>query len=189
MRPREDMIVIQDFNIIGIKLITPFYAEDERGYFIKYLERDLFLKAGLNPDVRECFEVYSKKQVIRGLHFQTVEPQAKLVRVVSGRIYDVAVDLRKGSPTFGKYTACELSSENRKGLWIAAGFAHGYQVLSEDAIVSYTCIGRYLKEYDTGIKWDDPELAISWSTTVPVVSERDNGLMSFKKFRESHGGF
>jgi dTDP-4-dehydrorhamnose 3,5-epimerase len=184
----EYMIGIRKTEIDGIKLITPYYTEDERGYFLKSFERDSYAEAGLKPDIYESFETYSKKNVIRGLHFQTKNPQVKLIRAITGAIYDVVVDLRKASKTFGKYAGYELSSRNRETLWIPAGFAHGYKVLSEDAIVSYHCIGKYFKEYDTGIKWDDPDLAINWDITDPVVSSRDNGLPSFQCFIQNQGG-
>lgn len=184
----EYRIKIRDTELEGIKLITPYYTEDERGYFLKSIERDSYAKVGLKLDIYESFEAYSKKNVIRGLHFQTKDPQVKLVRAMMGVIYDVVVDLRKESKTFGKYACYELSSSSRETLWIPAGFAHGYRVLSEEAVVSYHCIGRYLKEYDTGIRWDDPDLAIRWEITDPVISSRDNCLPSFQYFIQSQGG-
>lgn len=179
---------IQDLEIEGVKLITPFYVEDNRGYFLKSIEKDVFNEWGLAADIYEDFESYSKKGVIRGMHFQTKEPQVKIVRAIKGVIHDVIVDLRKESSTFGQYIDVMLTEENHKSLWIPAGFAHGFEVLSEDAIMSYKCIGKYLNGYDTGIRWNDAELGINWKTKEPVVSKKDADLMSFHEFKKSFTG-
>lgn len=177
---------IQDLAIRGAKLISPFYIQDERGYFLKNYEKDIFDQWGLQADIYESFESSSKCGVIRGLHFQTQKPQSKIVRVIRGTIKDVIVDLRKNSATFGKYIDVILSDENHLSLWIPKGFAHGFEVLSEEAITSYMCIGKYLESYDSGIKWDDKELNIQWETNHPIVSPRDSQLMSFKEFKEKY---
>lgn len=180
---------IQDTEFEGLKVVIPFYMEDNRGTFLKSFEKDIYKKFGLNGDIYEDFESYSKKNVIRGLHFQTKNPQIKIVRAIKGRVNDVVVDLRKDSKTFGKYLSFELSDENHYSLWIPAGFAHGFCVLSEEgAIVSYKCIGKYLKGYDTGIKWNDTDLNIDWPIDSPVISERDKSLMSFKEFATKFNG-
>ena len=173
---------VQDLGIDGVKLITPFYMEDARGYFLKSIERDVFKEWGLNADIYEDFESYSRKGVIRGLHFQTQNPQVKIVRAIRGTVHDIIVDLRKGSKTYGKYVDVILSDENHQSLWVPEGFAHGFEVWSEDALMSYKCIGKYLSGYDTGIRWDDSDLALPWKTIVPIVSEKDAALMSFKEF-------
>jgi dTDP-4-dehydrorhamnose 3,5-epimerase len=173
---------IKDAKIEGVKIITPFYREDNRGYFIKSIERDVFKRFGLDVDIFEDFETYSKKDVIRGLHFQTQKPQIKIVRAIRGKIFDVVVDLRKTSETFGMWEGFELSDQNHWIVWIPAGFAHGFRVLSDDAVVSYKCVGKYLKEYDTGICWNDPDIGIDWGIENPVVSERDARLMGFREF-------
>lgn len=183
------MINFEVKNLLGeVKLLSPFYMEDERGYFLKTIEKDVFKKWGLNVEIQEIFETYSKQKVIRGLHFQTKDPQTKIVRVIKGRIHDVVVDLRKGSPDFGKSLDVILNDEERNSLWIPAGFAHGFEVLSEDALVSYQCIGKYQKEFDTGICWNDKELAVKWETKDPIVSDKDAALMSFREFVEKYGG-
>lgn len=171
-----------NLEIEDVKLITPFYMEDERGYFLKSIEKDIYKEWGLDADVYESFETYSKKGVIRGLHFQTVNPQAKIVRVIKGEIRDVVVDLRCESETFGEYIAVNLSEANRNILWVPQGFGHGFEVLSEDALVSYTCVGKYLKEYDTGIRWNDEDLGIVWNTKEPIVSQKDAMLQTFQQF-------
>lgn len=174
---------IQDLSIQGVKIISPFYVEDERGSFLKSFEKDLFTKWKLDVDISETFETTSKQGVIRGLHFQTNNPQVKIVRTIQGTIRDVIVDLRKDSATFGNYIDVILSEENHQSLLVPRGFAHGFEVLSPKAVVSYVCIGKYLKEYDTGIKWNDKELNIDWKTDKPIVSEKDSKLMSFAEFK------
>lgn len=179
---------IQEMRIRGVKLITPFYAEDNRGYFLKSVEKDVFKQWGIDIDIYEDFESYSKKDVIRGMHFQTEHPQVKLVRAIRGEIHDVVVDLRKDSETFGQYVDVILSEENHNSLWVPAGFAHGFEVLSEDAIMSYKCVGKYLAGYDTGICWNDKDLHIPWQTKEPIVSDKDAALMSFDEFSGRYTG-
>lgn len=179
---------IEDLQLSGAKVITPFYVDDNRGYFLKSIERDIYKNWGLDVDIYEDFESYSKKDVIRGLHFQTKNPQIKLVRAIKGEIRDIIVDLRKNSSTFGQYAEVILTEENHKSLWVPKGFAHGFEVLSEEAIMSYKCVGKYLAGYDTGIIWNDKELDITWNTKKPIISERDALLMSFKEFRFKFGG-
>ena len=179
---------IEDLSIEGVKLITPFYAEDSRGHFLKSIERDVYKSWGLDADIFEEFETASQAGVIRGMHFQFDDPQTKIVRVINGRINDVILDLRKESPTFGKYIVVELSGENHKIVWIPAGCAHGFEVLSEEgAVMSYTCVGKYIYEKDTGIYYADPDLDIRWSIKDPLVSEKDKNLMSFQTFIDEHG--
>lgn len=180
---------VEDLPLEGAKIITPFYVEDNRGYFLKCVEKEIFENWGLKVDIYEDFESFSCKGVIRGLHFQTHNPQAKIVRAILGTIRDVIVDLRKDSETYGQYADVILSDENHEILWIPEGFAHGFEVLSDTALVSYKCIGKYIKEYDTGIVWNDPEIGIMWSTSIPIISDRDAGLMSFHEFKEKYRGF
>lgn len=175
-------------SLEGAYLIDSFSSCDSRGYFVKDFEKDVFARNGLDIEFYECFESFSKKNVIRGLHFQTSQPQAKLVRAITGEIFDVIVDLRAGSETFGRWGGFHLTEANRKSVYIPKGFAHGFAVLSDYAIVSYKCVGKYDKETDTGIIWNDEDLAISWGITNPIVSEKDGGLMSFREFCESIGG-
>lgn len=169
-------------------LIHPFFAQDSRGCFIKDYDKELFNRRGISIDLSESFESYSVKNVIRGLHFQTMEPQIKLVRVVQGEIYDVIVDLRADSKSFGKWQGFILSDVNRNSLYIPKGFAHGYCVRSETAIVTYKCAGFYHKAADTGIVWNDRELAVVWGVEEPIVSDRDQNLMSFREFRSCFHG-
>lgn len=177
---------ISDLPIQGAKLISPLYVEDERGSFLKSFEKNIYKQWELDTDICETFETVSKQNVIRGLHFQTRSPQIKLVRTAYGTIRDIIVDLRKNSVTFGKYIDVILSDENHCSLWVPKGVAHGFEVLSEKSIVSYTCIGKYLKEYDTGIRWNDEDLNINWKTDNPVISMKDSNLMSFSEFKQNH---
>lgn len=188
---RIDLIenfAVQATNISDLKVITPFFMEDDRGYFLKSVEKSVYKSFDLNAEIYEDFETFSKQGVIRGLHFQTKSPQAKIVRVIHGEIYDVAVDLRKGSTTYGKWESIYLSDKNRKIFYIPEGFAHGFLVTSSEALVSYKCIGEYLKEYDTGILWNDPMLANNWNISTPIISDKDNNLMSFHSFDKEYGG-
>ncbi|MDD6798671.1 MAG: dTDP-4-dehydrorhamnose 3,5-epimerase [Clostridia bacterium] len=174
---------IRSAEIEDVKIIEPFFVEDERGYFVKSIEKDVYKSFGLELDIFEEFETYSKKDVIRGLHFQTKNPQTKIVRVITGEVYDVVVDLRSGSPTFGQWCGFELSDKNKNSVWIPAGFAHGFRALSDDVIMAYKCIGKYEKGYDTGIIWNDKTLNIEWGIDNPIVSEKDSKLMSFSEYK------
>lgn len=180
-----------NIRISDLKIINPVYVDDKRGFFIKVYERDVFSDAGVNFSIYETFETTSACGTIRGMHFQTKEPQAKLVRVIKGEIFDVVVDLRRGSSTFGKWEGFYLSEGNRKMLLIPKGFAHGFIALGTENVVSYMCDGRYLNEFDTGIVWNDKDLNIKWP--IPheidvIVSDKDKGLMTFKDFIGKHGG-
>ena len=179
----------EKMSLEGAYLIDPFSSSDSRGYLIKDFEKDVFDGCGLYMEINESFESFSMKDVIRGLHFQTSKPQAKLVRAVTGEILDVIVDLRAGSETFGRWEGFRLTEANRKSIYVPRGFAHGFGVLSESAIVSYKCEGKYDKETDTGIVWNDSDINISWGINRPIVSEKDSGLMSFREFCECFGGF
>jgi dTDP-4-dehydrorhamnose 3,5-epimerase len=171
-------------NFKDVYLIDSFSTEDKRGYFVKDFEKDIFAENGLAIDFCESFESLSYKNVIRGLHFQTSQPQAKLVRAVTGSIFDVIIDLRAGSAAFGKWEGFYLTQDNKKSLFIPKGFAHGFCVLSDTALVSYKCVGKYHKGTDSGIVWNDKDIAIDWGIDIPIVSERDSSLMTFKEFVE-----
>ncbi|MCR5609232.1 MAG: dTDP-4-dehydrorhamnose 3,5-epimerase [Lachnospiraceae bacterium] len=179
---------IREGNIQGLKIITPDVFKDDRGYFLKYYEKEMLKEIGVDLDIAESFETMSKRNVIRGMHFQTMEPQDKLVRVISGEIYDVAVDIRKNSPTYGHYDMVRLSDYNREMFYIPAGFAHGFCVVSDVAIVSYTCRGRYIGQADTGIVYNDPDIAINWPVENPIVSNKDAGLMTLRTFYDQFQG-
>lgn len=180
---------VENLSIEGLKVITPFLAEDERGYFLKDFEENIYKRYGLENSLSESFFTKSREGVIRGLHFQINRPQIKVVSVLQGEVLDVAVDLRYNSETFGKWEAIVLSEVNHKSLYIPAGFAHGFQVLSDDALVSYKCIGNYDGETDSGIRYNDEELNIVWNKEhEAVVSKRDMSLMTLAEFKNTYGG-
>lgn len=162
-------------EIEGVYIITPTAYGDERGYFMEtYSEKD-FAEAGLNYKFVQDNQSSSRKGVLRGLHFQKIHPQAKLVRVISGEVFDVAVDLREGSATYGKWVGARLSAENKKQLMIPRGFAHGFLVLSEMAEFAYKCDDFYHPEEEGGIIYNDADIAISWPEIDAeyILSEKD----------------
>lgn len=170
-------------------LIEPFCALDNRGYFLKDFNSDLFEKNDIDFIVKESFYSFSKKNVLRGLHFQRERQMSKLVRCMSGKILDVVCDLRKDSPTFMKHQKFILSADNMNALFIPGGFAHGFLAL-EDAVVSYKCGEVFVSEYDDGILWCDKTLSIDWGVddiSKIVISEKDKNLQSFEEFRGKYG--
>ena len=168
---------VQQTNIEGVYIVEPVLHGDERGYFMEsFSERDFEAQTGLKVRFVQDNESCSRKGVLRGLHFQK-EPyaQAKLVRVVRGKVLDVAVDIRPESPTFGKYVATELSAENHRQMFIPKGFAHGYVVLEDDTVFLYKCDEYYHPEAEGGIAWNDPQIAIDWGVAENevILSEKD----------------
>ena len=174
----------------GLCVLMPFYAEDNRGSFKKLFEKDIFAQLEIPNETNEILVSSSKPGVLRGMQFQYHKPQTKCVSVLKGAIYDVAIDLRKDSPTFGQWCAVELSDRNHRVFCIPKGFAHGFQVLgTEDAIVMYQCCGKYDKQSDTGIRWDDSEIGVQWpETQTRIISDRDAGQMTFSEFKTTIGG-
>jgi dTDP-4-dehydrorhamnose 3,5-epimerase len=167
----------------GLLVIKPVVYTDSRGYFFESFSQAAFKNAGLDFSPVQDNESKSGKGVIRGLHYQLQPyPQAKLIRVVMGKILDVALDIRKDSLTFGKWFAIELDSENKDQLFIPHGFAHGFSVLSETAVIQYKCDSVYKPEYERGINVNDPELDIYWKlgSSIPVISEKDLAQPLFK---------
>lgn len=171
----------QELELKGAYLISNFYAGDNRGGFTKSFEKDIFKEAGIDFRLNETFASRSMKNVIRGLHFQTHNPQAKLVSVVAGSVWDVIVDLRPDSSTYKKWVAHELSAENHLSFFVPRGFAHGFASLVNDTVMLYQCDGKYDAETDTGIRFDDPEIGIDWPVeeSVAIHSDRDLNLRSF----------
>ena len=175
-------------DIQGLLIFEPAVYKDERGYFFESYNEQTFQKQGLDMRFVQDNQSFSYYGVIRGLHYQ-LEPyaQTKLVRVLEGRVLDVAVDIRKGSPTFGKSVALELSAENKLQLLIPRGFAHGFSVLSETAQLSYKCDGLYSKESEGGIRYDDARLNIDWQVPAgkAIVSAKDLELPGFAECRNT----
>jgi dTDP-4-dehydrorhamnose 3,5-epimerase len=175
----KDMEVRETF-IEGLVEIYPRIFKDERGFFLETYNKEAFEKSGIKTVFIQDNQSFSTKGVLRGLHFQK-EPfaQAKLVSVISGRVLDVAVDLRKNSPTFGKHVTVVLDAEKRNMLLVPEGFAHGFVAL-EDSVFSYKCSNVYHKESESGIIWNDKDLNIKWGFDNPLVSDKDIILPTFK---------
>lgn len=173
----------KETKISGLIIIEPKVFGDKRGYFFESYNQKKFEENISKTSFVQDNESKSSKGVLRGLHFQKPPyAQAKLVRCVEGRVIDVAVDIRKGSPTFGKHFSIELSGENKKQLFIPRGFAHGFAVLSETVIFAYKVDNNYVPEYDSGIKYNDKDLNINWRLNEDEIklSTKDNNLSSFK---------
>jgi dTDP-4-dehydrorhamnose 3,5-epimerase len=167
----------------GLLIFQPKVFEDSRGYFFESYNEKIFAEKGIDTNFVQDNESSSTYGVIRGLHYQlSPHAQAKLIRVIIGAVLDVAVDIRKNSPTYGKVFSIELSDSNKKQLYIPAGFAHGFSVLSEHAVVLYKCDAYYNREAEGGIRFDDPELAIDWNIPADsrIISEKDLSLPLMK---------
>ena len=174
-------------NIHDVILIEPVSYIDLRGYFLEMYKSSSFTRNGIDLRFSQDNLSFSKKGTVRGLHFQRHPyEQGKLVSTITGSIFDVAVDLRINSDTFGKYVSVNLSEENHRSLWIPPGFGHGFMAL-EDSHVMYKVTNEYHKEYDYGIVWNDPDIGIVWPDVPPVISDRDRKLVTFKQYKEEMG--
>ena len=176
---------IEPTQIPGVVVLTPESYHDARGYFTEVFRADKFQQQGLPHQFVQMNESVSKKNVIRGLHFQWDPPMGKLMGVVQGRAYLVAVDLRKGSPTLGKWVAVEASAENRRLVWAPASCARGFCAVADHTMVQYLCTGMYNSKAESGIRWNDPEIGIAWPVADPVVSEKDRNAQSFREWLAS----
>lgn len=169
-------------NIEGLLLIEPDLFSDDRGYFFESYRKEKYAEIGLDINFVQDNISQSKKGTLRGLHYQVGDKaQGKLCQVISGKILDVAVDIRFGSPTFGKHYTHVLNTEKKMQIWIPSGLAHGFSVLSDEAIFSYKCTNYYSKDHERSILYNDPDLNIDWQVENPVVSEKD---LKAKKFNE-----
>lgn len=180
----------QETLIEQLMVITPFFAPDDRGYLSKPFEKSVFAAHDICFEMAEELESKSSQNTLRGLHFQRRHSQDKLVRVLFGEVYDVAVDLRPDSPTFGKWQGFRLSADNRNMLYIPKQFAHGFLVLSQEAVLHYLCGDRYDPESESGILWNDPELGIDWPLepgVKPLLSPRDQKFPTFAEYRHYIG--
>lgn len=169
-------------EIDAVKIIEPEVFGDERGFFMESWNASKFSEAGITSKFVQDNHSRSTQGILRGLHYQTKYTQGKLVRVIKGSVFDVAVDLRQQSPTFGKWVGVELSEVNYRMLWVPEGFAHGFYVTSNSADFLYKCTDRYSPEHEVSIRWDDPELGIAWPLVegkMPVCSEKDLAGFSF----------
>jgi len=185
----EYIMKIIETGFKGLIVIKPKVYSDQRGYFFEGYNQASFMNAGISFSPVQDNESKSSKGVIRGLHYQ-LKPfdQAKLIRVIEGRIFDVSLDLRKDSPTFGKWYGIELDSETKDQVLIPKGFAHGFSVLSETAIILYKCDNIYNPEHERGIALNDPDLDINWKTgsTIPIISEKD---LKHPLFKDAENNF
>lgn len=161
-------------SLPGVLLFEPKVFGDARGFFMESWNRKAFADQGLDLDFVQDNHSRSARGVLRGLHYQLNQPQGKLVRVVAGAVFDVAVDLRRASPHFGKWVGYELSADNRRMLWIPPGFGHGFLVLSDTADFLYKTTAYYAPEWDRGVRWDDPDIGIQWPLEAePTLSAKD----------------
>jgi len=159
-----------------VLIVEPRLFGDARGFFMETYHREKFHRGGITAEFVQDNHSGSRQGILRGLHYQIRQPQGKLVRVVSGRVFDVAVDIRRSSPTFGRWVGVELSAQNKRQLWIPEGFAHGFYVLSEWAEVVYKATDLYAPEWDRSIRWDDPDIGIAWPLLdgrPPLLSHKD----------------
>lgn len=184
----------KETDIQGLIEVTPFDADDVRGCFTKDYSKEVFEANGINHDLQEVFYTTSHKGVIRALHFQREKQQPKLVRCITGHVFDVVVDMRKDSPTFKKWLGFDLVGEKHNEILVPAGCAHGYLVL-EPSIVSYKCSEKFYGEFDGGIKWDDPDINVEWplekigGRDKLILADKDKELLSFKDFVQQYGAF
>lgn len=169
----------------GAYLVKPKVFQDGRGFFLEFFSEKVFSAQGIDVKfVQDNHSLSANKGVLRGLHFQLPpKTQAKLLRVVKGKIFDVIVDLRKDSPTFGKWESFELSAENFEMVFVPRGFAHGFVTLEDNTEIIYKVDNFYAPEFDSGIIWNDPDLKISWPVENPILSEKDGKLQSLKDFQ------
>lgn len=178
-------MIFKELELKDAYEIDYFSSCDVRGGFGKIYEIQEYESSGLHFSLSECFFSYSQKNVVRGLHFQINNPQTKIVSVISGSVWDVIVDIRSESETFGKWISIELSRENHKAIFVPRGFAHGFVSLEDNTVMLYQCDGIYDKTSDTGIRFDDEEIGIHWPIDLDIAihSERDLNLMSFAEYR------
>jgi len=164
---------VVEAGVPGVLVVEPRVYRDARGFFVETYHAARFAEAGIDAVFVQDNQSSSVRHTLRGLHLQRRRPQGKLVRVIQGEIWDVAVDVRPASPTFGRWTGTTLSADNFLQLWVPPGFAHGFCVMSDTAQVEYKCTAHYDPADELGIAYDDPELGIAWPVKVPLLSERD----------------
>jgi dTDP-4-dehydrorhamnose 3,5-epimerase len=169
-----------DAGLPGLLLIEPQVHADERGHFLETWQKERYRAAGISAEFVQSNSARSARGVLRGLHYQLPHPQGKLVMVTRGAVFDVCVDVRRGSPTFGKWEGIVLSEENHLQLYVPEGFAHGYCVLSDVADFFYFCTDFYSAPDDRGIRWDDPEIGIDWPRGDYIISDKDGNLPLLK---------
>jgi dTDP-4-dehydrorhamnose 3,5-epimerase len=174
---------IESKHLNGVVVIAPEVFQDDRGFFLEAYRKDQFAELGLPTEFVQDNHSGSVKGVLRGLHFQWDPPMGKLMRVTFGKAFLVAVDIRKGSPTLGKWFGIEASAENKKQVYAPAGFARGFCVLSEFAEIQYKCTGIYSNRAESGIRWNDPAIGIAWPIDVPILSKKDESAQSLEEWQ------
>jgi len=176
-------VIFTQTTLPDVILVEPEVFGDKRGFFMETWHAGKFAVGGITANFVQDNHSRSGQGILRGLHYQVQKPQGKLVRVLNGEVFDVAVDLRRNSTTFGQWVGMYLSAENKKMLWIPPGFAHGFYVISQQADFFYKCTDFYAAEYERAIRWDDPDLAISWPLLdgkSPVLAQKDQTAIAFK---------
>jgi dTDP-4-dehydrorhamnose 3,5-epimerase len=166
---------VRETDLPGVVIVEPRVFGDERGFFVETWQRARYAAAGIDVDFVQDNLSRSRRGTLRGLHFQIERPQGKLVQVVRGEVFDVAVDVRRSSPTFGRWTGTVLSAENHRQMYVPPGFAHGFQVLSEVADFAYKCTEFYAPELERSVRWNDPTVAVEWplGDAPPILSPKD----------------
>jgi dTDP-4-dehydrorhamnose 3,5-epimerase len=177
---REAQLKVTETELAGVLIIEPDVYQDARGFFLETYHQNRYRDLGIQAEFVQDNMSLSKKGTLRGLHFQHPHAQAKLVQVAKGTVFDVVVDIRRGSPTFGKWTAKYLSDDKSRQIFVPEGFAHGFCVMSEYAVFIYKCSEFYARECEGGILWSDPGLDIRWPVENPLVSEKDMQLPRLK---------
>jgi dTDP-4-dehydrorhamnose 3,5-epimerase len=168
----------------GVLLLEPKIWNDARGSFVELWQAERYARAGVSSKFMQDNVSFSRKGVLRGLHFQNPNAQGKLVFPLEGQIYDVVVDVRRASRTFGRWFGVTLSSDSKQQIWVPEGFAHGFVVLSETALVVYKCTDTYHAQAEWGVAWDDPDLAIDWPVAQPILSEKDGAYPRLRELPE-----
>ncbi|ARA94461.1 MAG: dTDP-4-dehydrorhamnose 3,5-epimerase [Bacteroidetes bacterium] len=176
---------IRQTDLEGVLIIEPRVFHDDRGFFLEQWNAERYRAHGLPGQFVQDNLSCSRRGVLRGLHFQNPHAQGKLVTVLSGAVFDVAVDLRVGSPTFGRWTAVELTAENRRQFYIPEGFAHGFLALEDDTLVQYKCTAPYAPTAEQSLRWDDPDIAIAWPDLDPVLSPKDAAAPFLRELSEA----
>ncbi|HEY7791799.1 MAG TPA: dTDP-4-dehydrorhamnose 3,5-epimerase [Vicinamibacterales bacterium] len=167
--------------IPGVLILEPDVHRDGRGYFVETFQSARYADLGIDRPFVQDNQSRSVRGTLRGLHLQIRHPQDKLVRVITGEVFDVAVDVRRGSPTFGQWVGVTLSGENFRQVYVPVGFAHGFCVTSDEAIVEYKCTDVYDREAEIGLSWNEPAFGIDWPTSAPILSARDQGHLSLEQ--------
>lgn len=169
-------------SLPGVLILEPRVFGDDRGFFMETWNQSRYAEAGLPASFVQDNLSFSRRGVLRGLHFQNPNPQSKLVYVLQGEVFDVAVDIRKGSPTFGQWTGVTLSGENKRQFWVPEGFAHGFVVTSETALFTYKCTDAYSPKDEGSILWNDPDLAIDWPIQDVELSAKDKAALRLSDY-------